>query len=313
MRSRYGYHRKHGARQYRYAPGKRVRSYALRMALAGLCMIGLVFSGLKVCQFFADSWQTRSTNEAVAALYHAAEVPKSAPAHAMKQGTTGAPLAARTPAPTAIFHTIGDSPLPRFKELIKANPDVIGWLNIRGELDIPVVYRNNEYYLTRDVYRKKSTAGTLFLDENHPLTASAQHLVIHGHNMKDGSMFGHLQRYLELSYLKKHCVIQFDTLYQEGTYVVFAVLVIPENVHSAGFINFLGYPTFSSQDQLMEYVNRLKEKSKFAISIMVDISDTLLTLSTCHGEDRLIITARRIRPGESVSSLKTTVGYASRR
>jgi sortase B len=128
--------------------------------------------------------------------------------------------------------------------------------------------------------------------------------------MKDGSMFGRLQRYLEIGYLQKHCVIQFDTLYQESTYVVFAVLIVSENVHEAGFINFLGYPSFSSQDQFMDFVNGLKDKSKFAIPINVDASDALLTLSTCFGEDRLIVVARRVRPGESAASLKSMVGYA---
>jgi sortase B len=263
-----------------------------------------------VYRFFADSGQTRSTNETVAALYHAADMPESTPVYTVRQGATGVPLAAQTPAPATAFQKIGETPLPRFEALLKANPDVIGWLNIRGELDLPVVYRDNEYYLTRDVYRKKSPAGTLFLDENHPLAASAQYMVIHGHNMKDGSMFGRLQRYLELGYLQKHCAIQFDTLYQESSYIVFAVLVVPENVHSAGYINFLGYPTFSSQDQLMEFVNGLKEESKFAIPVKIEASDVLLTLSTCYGEDRLIIAARRVRPGESVSSLKAMVGYA---
>jgi sortase B len=305
-----GYHRKHSTRQYRYAPGKQSHSYAMRPALLVLCLIGLVYSGLKVYRFFAGSWQTRLTNEAAAALYHSKEAAETTPAYTMRQGVTGVPLAAPTPAPATVFQKIGESPLPRFQALLKANPDVIGWLNIRGELDLPVVYRDNEYYLTRDVYRKKSSSGTLFLDENHPLAASAQYLVIHGHNMKDGSMFGRLQRYLEIGYLQKHCAIQFDTLYQESTYMVFAVLVVPENVHSAGYINFLGYPAFSSPDQLLEFVNGLKDKSKFAIPIKVEASDVLLTLSTCYGEDRLIIAARRVRPGESASSLKMMVGYA---
>jgi sortase B len=280
------------------------------MALLVFCMIGLVFSGLKVYKFFADSRQTRLTNEAAAALYHAEEAPVTTPAYTMKQGATGVPLAASTPAPESVFQKIGKSPLPRFDTLLEANPDVIGWLSIKGELDLPVVYRDNEYYLTRDVNCKKSTSGTLFLDENHPLCASAQYLVIHGHNMKDGSMFGRLQRYLELGYLKKHCVIQFDTLYQEDTYVVFTVLVVSENVHDAAFVNFLGYPSFSSTDQFVEFVNGLKDKSKFAIPVTVDATDALMTLSTCYGDDRLIIVARRVRSGESASSLKAMVSYA---
>jgi sortase B len=311
MRTRLiGYRRKHSTRQYRYAPGKRSRPLAMRMVLLVLCMAGLVVSSLQLYRYFAGSRQTRLTNEAVAALYHEAEAPETTPAYTVRQGVTGVPLSSPTPAPESVFQLIGESPLPRFQELLKANPDVIGWLNIRGELDLPIVYRDNEYYLTRDVYRKKSSAGTLFLDVNHPLAASAQYLVIHGHNMKDGSMFGRLQRYMELDYLQKHCIIQFDTLYQENTYVVFAVLDVSENVHEAGFINFLGFTNFSSQEQFMDFINGLKDRSKIAIPVNVAASDAVLTLSTCFGEDRLIVVARRARPGESASSLKAMVGYA---
>lgn len=307
------YHRKTGARRFWYAPGPRYRRH-LKKYLVGLCLVGLVVTGSRLYLYAAESRQTTKTNEAVALLYHLEDAQVAAETIVPKPAVTGVLLGIPTPTPAPFtFQRVSEKAMPRFSSLLQANGDVIGWLTIKGMLDLPVVYRDNTYYLTRDVYKKKSTAGTLFLDEKHPLLPSTQHLVIHGHNMKDGSMFGRLQRYLELDYFQKHGIFQFDTLYQESSYVVFAVLVVPENVHSAGYINYLGHPSFHSAAQFAEFVNDLKERSVYVITIPIAEDDALLTLSTCYGDGRLLVAARRVRPDESQLDLKQLLGYARKR
>ena len=58
----------------------------------------------------------------------------------------------------------------------------------------------------------ETASGTLFLDEFHPLRETTQHLLIHGHNMKDGSMFGLLTHYRQPLYWQKHPFISLSTL-----------------------------------------------------------------------------------------------------
>ena len=53
-----------------------------------------------------------------------------------------------------------------------------------------------EYYLRRDFEEQYSLAGTPFLDVRSS-PADSRNLIIHGHNMKDGSMFAPLRFYLE--------------------------------------------------------------------------------------------------------------------
>ncbi len=307
------YHRKTCTRQFRYVPGPRYWRY-LKKYLVVLRLVGLVVMGSRLYLYAAESRQTKKTNEAIAVLYYTGETQKTEESILINPAVTGVLLEmpVTSPAPTA-FQQVSGKALPRFSSLLQENGDVIGWLTIKGMLDLPVVYRNNTYYLTRDVYKKRSAAGTLFLDENHPLLSSTQHLVLHGHNMKDGSMFGRLQRYLKLDFLQKHGFLQFDTLYQESSYVVIAVLIIPENVHSVGYINFLGHPSFRSTAQFTEFVNDLKERSVYVITIPMGGDDALLTLSTCYGDDRLLIVARRVRKGESISDLKQLLGYARKK
>jgi len=297
-------------RKYRYTPLRGGQSDMWRKALGMLCIAGVVVSGVFLIRYITGSIAVRTTNEAVASLYHAADTAEPSITSLPRIGVTGVPFQAATPAPAFMYQTIAAQPLNKFKELLKANPDVIGWLSIKGELDLPVVYRDNEYYLTHDVYKKKNQAGTLFLDESHPLTTDAQHLLIHGHNMKDGSMFGHLQRYLEVGYLKKHGIIQFDTLYAQENYVVYAVLIVPESSRRAGYINYQGYARFQTYKQFTDFVAGLKARSKISIPIKVDENDALLTLSTCHGDDRLIVALRRLRPGETAADIRQLLGYA---
>ena len=307
------YRRRQTARRFRYTVGRRLRFSQIRTIVLLACVAGLIASGIKLFGYLADSKKSRATNDAVAQMYHTEDGQEPIATVDVRLGVTAAPFVVETPAPShapGAFQTIASSPLPEFKDLLKINPDVIGWLNIKGELDLPVVYRNNDYYLTRDVYQKKSSGGALFLDQYHPLKASAQYLLIHGHNMKDGSMFGKLQRFLTLDYLQKHCIFEFDTLYQKGTYVVYAVLILPENMREAGYISYEGFSATPTQKQFGEFVQGLKTRSRFSIPVKVGEGDALLALSTCMGKERLVVAARRVRPNESVSDLKQLMGFA---
>jgi sortase B len=300
---------------------RRRRKYRLRRALAALCLAGFLTTGALLYRYVSESRQTRATNESIAALYHEAEVAVDA-ADAAPTVTPAVPAVTgvllEKPSPTKkpkaiqFQKTKGDI-LPKFAKLKRVNKDIAGWLTINGVVDLPVVYRDNSYYLRRDIHKKKSSAGTLFLDEDHPPKATAQNLIIHGHNMKDGSMFGKLSRYLRLNYLQKHCVIQFDTLYQENTYVVIAVLTLPDDVRDPAYFNYLGYPSFRSSAEFQQYVGTLTARSAIEIPIETNERDALLTLSTCYGDDRLLVVARRVRNGEDVAALKEQVMMARAR
>ena len=304
-----------GARGRRTYASRRQRNDRLRSGLALLCIAGFLTSGILLFRYTSESLQAQATNESIAALYHeAAMAGVAAPTRA--PAVTGVPL--EMPSPTkkpkaARFQKTSGDVLPKFEPLRRVNKDIAGWLTIGGVLDLPVVYRDNSYYLRRDIHKKKSAAGTLFLDENHPPKAKAQHLVIHGHDMKDGSMFGKLSRYLRLNFLQKHCVFQFDTLYQENTYVVIAVVTLPENVRDPAYFNYLGYPSFRSGAEFQQYVGTLTKRSAFEIPIETNKSDALLTLNTCYGDDRLLVVARRVRPEENVAALKEQVLTAQAR
>lgn len=214
---------------------------------------------------------------------------------------------------TTPFHRYGGTALPEMETLYARNHDLVGWLTIDEVIDLPLVYKDNSYYLTHDFDKNKSTSGTLFLDENHPLREKTQNLLLHGHNMKDGTMFGRLTQYEQsVDYLKAHPFVELSTLWEKETYAVFAVLVVSLDVKDGRFFDYFSHPTFSSDSAFSAYIRELELRSMYAIPMDVRPSDALLTLSTCMGEDRLVIVCRRVREGESRSSLRETIRLATR-
>lgn len=193
------------------------------------------------------------------------------------------PEAAATPAPEQTARV-----LPQYQTLYEENPDLVGWLRMEGAgIDLPVVQTpgDNEYYLRRGFDGLYATGGTLFLDEQcslDPKSPTANWL-IYGHNMADGSMFGHLTRYREEDFYRQHPTFTFDTLYEAGTWQVVAALDTTLGADS------LPYYTFFDAHTKLEWekrVNAILELALYDTGVVPEYGQQLLTLSTC-GDTRL--------------------------
>ncbi len=150
-----------------------------------------------------------------------APAPTLTPAQEARQTVTPVPETVKT----TQYQRWAARRLRRWRRCTRRTTDLVAWISIDNVLDLPVVYRDNSYYLTHDFAKNKSTAGTIFLDENHPMTERTQNLLLHGHNMKDGTMFGRLAQYEKnIDYLKAHPFVDFSTLWHQERYVVFAVV-----------------------------------------------------------------------------------------
>lgn len=186
-----------------------------------------------------------------------------------------------------------------FVKLQKTNPDICGWITIGNDLDQAVVQRDNEYYLRRDYTTKHNANGAIFLDEQVELFQRPTCYIPYGHNMKTGAMFGMLQKYDDISYLRDHAVITFNTQYEDGQFAVFATGIVslePSNSHFADYFN-LPHAESKTREQI---IARLQKISEFRIPLDVSSDDQLLILVTCAGDDseRRFVAARRMREGE---------------
>ena len=303
-------------------PTVRYIDRTLRLAGSIAACIVVVYTACQLTGYITSMIRSRQASSQLRAEYYeeaTSERPSVPPA------TSPSPTASVTTAPTEVpvptaapidmihLTTLPPEPYPgnpyriisnRFSKLRRRNSDIIGWLCIEGMLDEAVVQRDNSYYLRRDYLGYHNVNGALFLDENCDLSTRPNTYIIYGHNMKSGEMFGSLRQYEKLSYYKSHAIITFDTMYEEGQYVVFAVADIGLDKWMPNYAGILLMPYSTIQDR-KECIVDLQRLSVIRTKIDVLPEDQFLFLVTCEGNDyeRRVIAARRIRVDENVDDL----------
>ena len=97
--------------------------------------------------------------------------------------------------------------------LIAENADCIGWLSIDGtNISYPVMHTPSDpqKYLRRNFYGKYSQSGVPFLDGRCNLQNT--NFIIYGHNMRNGTMFSNLKKYVDREFLNAHRTVKFETV-----------------------------------------------------------------------------------------------------
>lgn len=189
--------------------------------------------------------------------------------------------------------------LPEYEELWEQNKDLAGWLVIEDlGIDYAVMFTPDEpeYYLYRGFDGQEARSGSLFIGEGWK--ENVGNTIIYGHHMKDGSMFGNLNRYKSESYAKGHPYIQFDTLREKGVYQVMAAFYSKQySLKEKDVFRYYWYADLSRKERFEEYVGEIKKASLYDIGVEAAFGDELLTLSTCsyHEENgRFVVVAKRI-------------------
>lgn len=91
-------------------------------------------------------------------------------------------------------------------ELMNENPYVVGWIIIDDtNINYPIVQNkeDNDFFLKKDINGEKSSLGSVFLDSNQDINGTGLK-TIYAHNMKNGSMFKDVTKYLDKSYMENH-------------------------------------------------------------------------------------------------------------
>ncbi len=189
--------------------------------------------------------------------------------------------------------------LPEYQTLYNKNKSLIGWLKIDDtNIDYPVMQTvNNEYYLDHNYDQEYDKNGSLFLDKDCDVVHRNTNLIIYGHHMKSGKMFGNLNMYSSEDYCKKHSTIQFDTIYEKGTYEV--MYVFRSRIYNEDEIVFKYYQ-FLDAASAKEFESDMQEMAALSLydtGVTASYGDELLTLSTCDNSEqdgRFVVVAKRI-------------------
>lgn len=194
--------------------------------------------------------------------------------------------------------------LPEYEAILQENKDFAGWIIIDGtKIDYPVVLTkgDNEYYLARNFNGQSDINGTLFMDGRTNLGNRSTNIIIYGHNMKSGEMFGDLKKYLDEEYWNSHRQITFDTIYEKGTYEIFAVCLAQVQYRNTEGFRYYDFIQADTEEEFAEFLDNIVQLSVFAGTDLPVYGDELLTLSTCNNfaeDGRLFLVAKKCRDAE---------------
>lgn len=307
-------------------PGRfRWNRLVLLIAGAALTITGAV----KLIGYGSDYISSRRTADELRQIYHqdsqdsmpeAPAAPMESPVPVMPSPTAqpASPVIAASPAPMLAPMPYPDNPQlktnSQFKALQTENRDIVGWLKIEKLLDEPVVQRDDVFYMDHDALGEKNVNGAIFLDSAVSLKSRPYSLILYGHNMKTGAMFGSLRNYENASFYHNNPFISFDSMYEKGCYVIFSVTSISTEKADSQYMDFFSLLSSNVQKR-QEMINHLMSMSVHTCTVDVQPEDQLLFLVTCLDKDtdRRLVAARRIRDWENEKELKLLVEESRKR
>jgi len=157
-----------------------------------------------------------------------------------------------------------------------------------------------EYYLRRNFKKEDSTAGTPFVDALSDMYLPSANWMVYGHNMKNGTMFGSLDDFQDVGFVKEHALVRFDTLYENRLYAPFAAFTASMDREDRHYFEVRRFLFDETEFEL--FTLKLQARSALRLPVDVRYGDRLLLLVTCdytNRQGRFILALRQLRPGES--------------
>ena len=180
-----------------------------------------------------------------------------------------------------------------FKKLKSENNDVVAYIKVNNtNIEYPIVKTsNNNFYLNHSFDKSKNSRGWIFADYKNKFDNTDKNIVIYGHNMRDGSMFGSLKNILKEEWYNnsENIKIILTTENEEIFYEVFSVYKIETE-------DYYIKTDFSTDSEYHKFLNIIKDRSIKNFNVKVNTSDKILTLSTCANNNkyRVVLHAKKL-------------------
>jgi len=259
-----------------------------------LLVVFLVSTGFLIRNFFGYSGGDEDYSDAAALARSDApqemEPTRETVAVTVPPETPAEPVMVWVPAPLAE----PDPKMEKLREtdldaLRKVNKDVLGWIHIPGsKIDYPILQgEDNEYYLKRTWKGHRNPVGSIFLESMNSPDFTDWNTIIYGHNMSDGSMFAPLHRFKRQEYWETHPYVYIVTDAGVLRYEVFSSYNAKVGSKTYGL-------SFRQMETREEFIAMALEKSQIDTGIVPEVTDQIITLSTCSGgeETRRVVHAR---------------------
>lgn len=162
--------------------------------------------------------------------------------------------------------------------LREVNEDVIGWIMIPdSNINYPLLQGDdNDHYLEHAWDNRSTSVGSIFLEHLSSADLTDYNTIVYGHNMNDGSMFAGLKKYSTDGYWEKHPYVYIAT--DEGVYRYEIFSAYKAEVDSVTYCL-----SFRQEKTKAEFLLHTLDNSKIDTGILPELTDRILTLSTCSG------------------------------
>ncbi len=197
-----------------------------------------------------------------------------------------------------------------YRDSFLANDDMAAWLEIPGTvIDYPVMWtpRDENYYLRRGFDGKSDQNGCLILDTDSSLDPLTTNLIIHGHNMRSGTMFGTLSDYADEDFYREHKQMTLYTKECQRNYEVLAVFRSEVFKKTDTVFKFYKFFQADTEEEFDDFYQNIKAMSLYDTGVTAEFGDHFLTLSTCsyHTErGRFVVVAVETAPGDTYLPLE---------
>ena len=180
-----------------------------------------------------------------------------------------------------------------FTQLLKKNKDTVAWINVNNtNINYPVVQtKDNDYYLTHSYDKSVNEAGWVFLDFRNNNNFSDKNTIIYAHSRLDKTMFGSLSKTLKKNWYtdKSNHIIRISTPTEDTLWQIFSIYIIEEESY---------YITvdFNTDEEYLNFLNTIKNRSKYNFDTQLNTNDKIITLSTCYSDtERTVVHAKLLK------------------
>lgn len=190
------------------------------------------------------------------------------------------------------------SVLPSYAELYQKNTDMAGWILIEGTtINYPVMHtpNNPDFYLKHNFDKEYSAYGVPYIAEDCSVDKASDNIIIYGHHIRGGKMFGALMKYTDKAFYEKHKTIHFDTVTEQAEYEIVSVFKTTA-YDDAGF-KFYYFVNADTKENFQDYIEECKSLALYETGVTAEYGDKLITLSTCeysNNNGRFVVVAKKI-------------------
>lgn len=247
----------------------------LRILLLLLCCISAVVLARRILDSIGGG---ESYNDALLLAFGNTETAASEETEAAGEETETMPEERWVPAPIEDDAHVKELESLDLDALREVNPDVIGWIQIPGtKIDYPIMQgEDNAYYLEHTWDGKALSVGSIFMECRNNGDFTDYNTILYGHNRNDGSMFANLKRYSTDWYWQQHPYVYVVTDSGVLRYEVFSSYKAAVDGTAYGL-------SFQQQETKIHFLEEAIKNSQAYNGIKPEITDRILTLSTCSG------------------------------